>query len=121
MGSPGWAHAGVSLPWDLYVEYRRPNVLAENFEAARRWVDFVHSNNPDLIWKNNRGKDWGDWLSAGRRLQKKSARRPFSPIPPIWLRAWPGCLGRNADAEYYGGLFQDIRRAFVKNYVSTMG
>ena len=50
VGSPGWADAGVSLPWDVYVNTGDRRLLAAHYESARRWVDFIHENNPDLLW-----------------------------------------------------------------------
>ena len=47
VGSPGWADAGVSLPWQTYVNYGDRRMIEEHYASARRWVDFVHWNNPD--------------------------------------------------------------------------
>ena len=121
MGSPGWADAGVSLPWDLYVNTGDRRMLADHFQAARRWVDYVHSNNPDLIWRNDRGNDWGDWISAGPATPKEIGATAFFAHSTDLVARMARALGRNADAEYYGTLFQDIRRAFAKNYVGTNG
>ncbi len=65
VGSPGWADAGVSLPWQVYMNYGDRRILEEHYASAKRWVDFVRQKNPDCLWKNARGNDWGDWLSAG--------------------------------------------------------
>jgi alpha-L-rhamnosidase len=121
MGSPGWADAGVSLPWELYVNTGDRIMLAKHFDAARRWVDFVHSNNPDLIWKNARGNDWGDWLSAGPATPKEIGATAMFAHSTDLVARMAKALGRSDDAEYYDGLFQGIRRAFVENYVNTNG
>jgi alpha-L-rhamnosidase len=39
-------------------------LLAEHFEAARRWVDYVHRHNPNLVWEKNRHNDYNDWLNG---------------------------------------------------------
>ncbi|HEY1786963.1 MAG TPA: family 78 glycoside hydrolase catalytic domain, partial [Verrucomicrobiae bacterium] len=121
VGSPGWADAGVSLPWNLYVNTGDRQMLADHFEAARRWVDFVHSNNPDLIWTNDRGNDWGDWLSAGPATPREIGSTAFFAHSADLVARMAGALGRSADADYYGGLFQKIRRAFGEKYVGTNG
>ena len=121
VGSPGWADAGVSLPWDLYVNTGDQTMLAEYFDAARRWVDFIHTNNPDLIWTNSRGSDWGDWLSAGPKTPKEIGATAFFAHSTDLVARMARALGRQADAEYYSSLFQNIRQAFVKNYVNTNG
>ncbi len=120
-GAPGWADAGVSLPWQLYVNTGDRTMLAEHFDAARRWVDFVHSNNPDLIWTNYHGRTWGDWLSAGPATPKEIGATAFFAHSADLLARMANVLGRQPDAQYYGELFQNIRRAFVNNYVNTNG
>jgi alpha-L-rhamnosidase len=121
MGSPGWADAGVSLPWELYINTGDKRMLARHFEAARRWVDVIHASNPDLIWKNNRGMDWGDWMSAGRATPKELGATAFFAHSADLAGRMARALGRDADAENYQTLFHGIRQAFVKNYVSADG
>jgi len=121
MGSPGWADAGVSLPWDLYVNTGDRTMLAEHFQAARRWVDFVHSNNPDLIWTQCRGNDWGDWLSAGPPTPKELGATAMFAHSTDLVARMARALGRDSDAQYYRGLFQKIRKAFEEKYVNTNG
>ena len=37
---------------------------SEQFEAAKRYVDWSAANNPDLIWRNGRNNDYNDWLNG---------------------------------------------------------
>ena len=39
-------------------------MIDENWDAMRGWMAFVARNNPDHIWRNDRGLDLGDWLSV---------------------------------------------------------
>ena len=121
VGSPGWADAGVSLPWDVYVNTGDKRLLAEQFEAARRWVDVIHASNPDLLWRNNRGMDWGDWLSAGPATPKELGATAFFAHSADLLSRMAQVLGRKEDAERYQALFQGIRWAFVENYAADLG
>lgn len=121
VGSPGWADAGVSLPWDLYVNTGDRQMLAKHFEAARRWVDSVHEANPGLIWRNQRGNDWGDWLSAGPPTPKELGATAMFAHSSDLVARMAQALDRKADAIYYDGLFHKIRRAFVEQYVDANG
>ena len=121
VGSPGWADAGVSLPWELYLNTGNQRSLAEHFEAAKRWVDAIHASNPDLLWRNNRGQDWGDWLSAGTETPRELGSTAFFAHSADQLSRLARALGRAPEAAQYQTLFQGIRRAFVKNYVSSNG
>jgi hypothetical protein len=121
VGSPGWADAGVSLPWEVYVNTGDKRLLAEHFESARRWVDVIHASNPDLLWQHNRGMDWGDWLSAGNATPKEIGATAFFAHSVDLVSRMAQVLGRKAEAEQYQALFQGIRQAFVKNYVGPHG
>lgn len=121
VGTPGWADNGVSLPWQVYVNTGDKRLLAEHFEAAKRWVDAVQASNPDLIWRNERGQDWGDWLSAGTETPKELGATAFFAHSADLLSRMAQVLGDTADAERYQALFQGIRQAFVKSYVRTNG
>jgi alpha-L-rhamnosidase len=96
-------------------------LLADHFDAAKRWVDTIHASNPDLRWRNNRGMDWGDWMSAGAATPKEIGATAFFAHSTDLVYRMAQVLGRDADAERYRTLFQGIRRAFVETYVDTNG
>ncbi|MDR1814367.1 MAG: family 78 glycoside hydrolase catalytic domain, partial [Tannerella sp.] len=50
-GAPGWADAGIVIPWHVYLNYNDKEIIAQSFESMRRFVDFNHKHNPDLIWR----------------------------------------------------------------------
>ena len=121
VGSPGWGDAGVSLPWDVYVNTGDQRLLAEHFAAAQRWVEVIHASNPDLRWRNNRGQDWGDWMSAGVETPKEMGATAFFAHSADLLARMAQALGRKEDAAKYQALFQGIRQAFVQDHVSASG
>jgi len=90
-------------------------MLASHFEAARRWW-MLSREQSDLTWHNNRGMDWGDWMSAGPATPKSWERRPSSRTQRIWSRAWPRhWVARQRQRSMV--IFHGIRHAFVKNFV----
>lgn len=60
----GWSEAGIILPHGLWQRYGDTAVIDENWDAMERWMAYVARDNPDHIWRNNRGLDLGDWLSV---------------------------------------------------------
>ena len=57
-----WGDAAVICPWQIYQTYGSLDVLKDQFESMRKWVDFIKTatKTPDL-WT-----DWpqyGDWLA----------------------------------------------------------
>jgi alpha-L-rhamnosidase len=121
VGSPGWADAGVSLPWDVYLNTGDRRLLAEHFDAAKRWVDVIHASNPDLRWRHNRGMDWGDWMSAGNATPKEIGATAFFAHSADLVSRMAQVLGRDSEAEQYRTLFQGIRQAFAKSYGPGLG
>ncbi len=121
VGSPGWADAGISMPWQLYENYGDKRLLREHYESAKRWVNFILIHNPDLLWKNNRGQDWGDWLSAGPETPKVIGSTAFFAHDADQLSLMAGVLGNKMDEIKYKKLFNDIKAAFVKHFVDGSG
>ncbi|MBN1489253.1 MAG: family 78 glycoside hydrolase catalytic domain [Phycisphaerae bacterium] len=55
-----WGAAGAILPWHHYVWYGDPQILRDNFDCMRRFVDFVASASTDSIAPAGLG-DWYDY------------------------------------------------------------
>ncbi|MEO7718353.1 MAG: family 78 glycoside hydrolase catalytic domain [Capsulimonas sp.] len=121
VGSPGWADAGVSLPWELYLNTGDARILSDHYRAACRWVDYIHKNNPDLLWTNARGMNWGDWLSAGPATPNDIGATAFFAHDADLVARMADALGHKADAARYRKLFAGIKAAFVRRFVTPEG
>ena len=132
-GSPAWADAGTVVPWRMYQNYADTRLLEEHFASARRWVDLIHTNNPNLLWLNDRGDgDHGDWLN-GDAVVLDGYPTGISAVPKDLfgtaffahstgiLAKMAKALGRKDEAEKYEKLFQGIRAAFNQEYVAADG
>jgi alpha-L-rhamnosidase len=131
-GAPGWGDAGVVVPWRAYENYGDTRILADHFDAAVRWVEFIRRENPDLLWTKKRGNDYGDWLSGDTLVAdgwpRKGAEVPkevfatamFAHSADLVARM-ARVLGRDAEAKKYGELFDRIRAAFNRAYVDGEG
>ncbi len=131
-GVPGWGDAGVVVPWRMWQQYGDVQAIRDNFDAAKKWVDFIHRNNPDLLWKNERGNDYGDWLNADTENDSTIPRKGGEVPKPVFatmmfayatdiVARMSTVLGREAEAREYGALFVDIKAAFNRAYVSPDG
>lgn len=79
-GAPGWGDAGVGVAWTAFINTGDLSHLEMQFDAAKRWIEYVTSKNPDLIWRNERGNDYGDWLN-GDTLIAEGWPRSGSEVP----------------------------------------
>lgn len=131
-GVPAWGDAGVVVPWVAYRYYGDTRLLAEHYDSARRWVEYIRSKNPDLLWKTARGNDYGDWLTAdtfkiagfpkkGAEMPKEAFATAFFAHSADLVAQMAAVLGKKEDAAKYGALFSDIKGAFNKAYVKPDG
>lgn len=126
-GSPGWADAGIILPWTLWWRYGDTRVIDENWDAMVRYSDHVLGVNPDFVWQNERGADYGDWLAL-------DAVHPGDPTTPkdlvataYWARTtgmladMAAASGRNDAAQHYSTMRKRIAAAFVRAFIQRDG
>jgi alpha-L-rhamnosidase len=120
-GAPGWGDAGVIVPWTLFVRYADARMLERCFPAMARWVDYVHAANPDLLWRNRRHGDMGDWLSVDADSPKEVIATSFFAWSASLVAAAARALGRTDDEARYADLAAEIRRAYQRAYVRDDG
>ncbi len=131
-GVPAWGDAGVIVPWRVYQNYADKRLLAEHFEAARRWVEYIRRQNPNLLWEKDRHNDYNDWLNADTIIHPDWPKKGGAVPNPVFATAFfahstdlvarmATVLGRTGEAAKYSALFQQIREAFVRSYVRPDG
>jgi len=131
-GAPAWADAGVIIPWRAYQNYADTRILADHFEAAGRWVDYVQRNNPDLVWVKGRNNDYNDWLNGDWVKQAAWPAEGGSVSNEVFATAFfahstdlaarmAEVLGRKDHAQRYRGLFNCIKDVFNRRFVDPDG
>jgi len=131
-GAPAWGDAGTIVPWNAFVNYGDRDALAEHYDAARRWVHLVHSENQDGIWRNGRGADYGDWLNGdtlilegwptqGGEVPKEILATAFFARSAEVVAKMARALGKQDDAERYSGVHERIKAAFNAAYIQFDG
>jgi alpha-L-rhamnosidase len=131
-GAPAWGDAGVMVPWTAYVNYGDTRLIEEHYEAARRWVDYIHGKNPGLLWLTDRGNDYNDWLNSdtfenldlpktGGEIPKEVFATAFFARSTHLVSEMARVIGKADDAAQYAALAGDIRKAFAEAYVDAEG
>jgi alpha-L-rhamnosidase len=130
--SPGWADAGVIIPWRLYQNYNDTAILSVQYEAMKKFVDFNRENNPDLVWRNAKG-GFGDWLNGNTIVVADDYPQTGAQIPDaVFSTAYfaystqllansAKLLRKEKDYKYYSDLAAAIRKVFVEKFVSADG
>jgi alpha-L-rhamnosidase len=131
-GAPAWADAGVIVPWRAYQNYGDIQLLEETFSSAQRWVEYIHSRNPDLIWTVGRNNDYNDWLngdwikkdgwpSRGGSVPKEIFATAFFAHSTDLLSRMALVLGHDDEARRYSQLSSAIKDAFCRRFVKPDG
>ncbi|MDR3269194.1 MAG: glycoside hydrolase family 78 protein [Tannerella sp.] len=134
IGAPGWAEAGIIIPWRMFEYYADVRALADIYEAMKGHVDAILTENPGLIWRVRHNHN-NDWLNANTisNPPESDYNTKRGAIPDdVFSTAFFACAARMvstiavtldhpADATHYGELADRITDLFVKSYVSPDG
>lgn len=130
--APGWADAGVIIPWRIYQNYGDTAVLSEQYDCMKRYIDFIHNRNPNLIWRFSRGHLYGDHLngdtvisddypSTGGKIDDDVFSTAYFAYSTGILAKTARILGKKEDYSYYNALACKIKENFVGHFVSESG
>jgi len=92
-------------------------ILRDNYEGMKKWVEYCRSTSHGSL-RDNRGGDFGDWLSIGADSNKDVIGTGYYAYSTRLLAKTAAVLGNTADAATYEALFRDIRSAFNTKFVN---
>lgn len=150
MGSTGWADVIVKLPYQMYHIYGDKQILEENYEAMKSWVNYGAEEaytymprglgyctirqleNQHYLW--NTGFHFGDWLVPSIKDKNGFSDGVKSSFITMEYMATmvladslqmiaevANLLGRKEDEEKYRKLNNRIKEAFAEEYITSEG
>lgn len=118
-GQLGWADAGIIIPYNLYKMYGDKEIISENYDAMKKYMDvFLASTN-----KRGAGHDFGDWLAY------ESNDETIKSMLGVAFYAWDAklmvematAIGNTADAEKYKKVYNTEKNYFISQFVNADG
>jgi alpha-L-rhamnosidase len=118
-GCAGWADAAVIVPWELYMAYGKREILEENYEMMKAWVDWSASNTskPYIIKQPSRG----DHLSFDKSTPYILSGTAYAAYVAELMGKIAKELGFEEDTIKYEQLHNNIKQAFRKEWVKEDG
>jgi alpha-L-rhamnosidase len=127
-GGPAWANAGVIIPWTLWRIYGDTEMVQQTWDNMGAWMQHLEKHNPDWLWVNEMGNNYGDWLC----IPTDTSFRTQSPMKDLLATAfWANdaskmvdmaeALGKEAYAQHYRIVFANIQSAFQKDFLKENG
>jgi alpha-L-rhamnosidase len=130
-GSAAWGDVATILPWNLYEFYGDTEILSQQFESMRAWVDYIkaidESSGGKRLWTE--GVHFGDWLSLD--ASDPTSRRGGTPHDFIASAFYcysarlvaqaANVLGKTEQADGYARLSAEVKAAIQKEYFTATG
>ncbi|WP_461173272.1 glycoside hydrolase family 78 protein [Arthrobacter sp. Z1-9] len=145
-GSAGWGDAIVMVPWEVYLTTGDPAILAENWDAMKRWLEFVTSTaessrhadraaasptaapHEKYLWDT--GFHWGEWMEpdgpepdlfAARSADHGIVATAYYRNTAALMAKIAGILGHAEEAAALAGLSENVQRAWETEYLNQAG
>lgn len=123
-----WGDVAVLTPWTLYERFNDPQILQEQYESAKAWVDLMNSlAGESHLW--NTGFQLGDWLDPTAPPHDPTQAMTDPYLVATAYFAWSSLhlgkmatvLGKTADELHYTELSRKVAAAFAAEYVYPTG
>lgn len=130
-GACTWGDAATIVPWELYLHTGDKLLLQEMYPTMKSWLSYVEkrvkSNKIPYLWQND--DQLGDWLA----LDNGDNNNPIGRTDPgliasvYFYHSTELCkkvadvLGYEHDKVYYKDLMKNIKKAFIKFYLTEDG
>ncbi|WP_077619355.1 alpha-L-rhamnosidase [Bacillus sinesaloumensis] len=125
--SAAWGDAAVICPWTLYLSYGDKQLLGEQYDSMKAWVEYIRAQgNNEFIW--NTGFHYGDWLGLDSKEDSYFGATPnefvataFYAYSTRLLRDTAAVLNKTEDVEKYTWLLDQIKKHFSDEFITPKG
>lgn len=139
-GSAGWGDSIVIIPYKLFERYGDIEIIKENYDAAKKWVDYEISQakecrpfrkfnkNPykDYLW--DIGFHWGEWLEPSQTIAT-IVKNTLLGVPDVCtaflcyssrlLAKMAEYLDKREDVAYYKEVSENARKAYLYQFTKN--
>ncbi|GFP76598.1 glycoside hydrolase family 78 protein [Clostridium fungisolvens] len=130
-GSTAWGDAATIIPWTLYLHYGDKELLAQQFDTMKDWVDYIKGIDDNTggrrLWTV--GFHFADWLA----LDAKNPAELTGGTDKYYIASAYYCysaklvakaskiLGKIELSEEYSNLAEEIKQAILREYFTPNG
>ncbi|MGN1248433.1 MAG: family 78 glycoside hydrolase catalytic domain [Candidatus Spyradocola sp.] len=124
-GSAAWGDVATIVPWEMYLTYGDKQFLTDQFDSAKKWVDYIHAaGSEEYLWLD--GEHFGDWLGLDAPEGSYKGSTDESLIASAFFAHSTRNLIRMGDAlgkdmGAYRDLYTHIIDAWRRRYIASPG
>jgi len=132
VGAAGWGDAAAVVPWSVFQAYGDTLLLEKQYESVKKWVDYMRgraaSQGEKYLWMGD--YHFGDWLAyatidrpdfAGSYTHTDLIATAYFAHSAHLALKMSEILNKQEDKEYFTFLFENIRNAFRKEFITPNG
>ncbi|RZL12820.1 MAG: alpha-rhamnosidase, partial [Hymenobacter sp.] len=110
---PDWTSTIAIIPWNIYLFYGDPKLLADCYGNLKRYVDHIETSSPNGL------TSWGlgDWVPVKSKSPVELTSSVYYFTDATILAKAAKLLGHPADHAHYAALAQKIRTAINAKYL----
>ncbi|WP_438495625.1 family 78 glycoside hydrolase catalytic domain [Paenibacillus sp. IHBB 3054] len=122
-----WGDAAVICPWTIYQCYGDKQILAQQYESMKAWVDYVRGQGEDeYLWDT--GLQLADWLALDNEEGSFMGATDGTLVATAYFAYSTGIIAETAkllnhytDYNTYKTVHEGIKAAFVNRYFDDNG
>lgn len=122
-----WGDAAVICPWTIYQCYGDKQILAQQYDSMRAWVDYIRTQgSEEYLWDT--GLQLGDWLALDSEEGSYFGATDGTLIATAYfaystqiVAQTAKLLNRYSDYKIYQSLHAGIKAAFITRYFNDAG
>lgn len=117
-GNTGWADAGVVCNWQMYQLYGDTRVVRRHYPALLRYMDYLERTSKEFV----RGTGaYGDWLRLAGPQHSEAIGTAYYFYSTRLMAELAEVIGKSDDAQKYQRQAENIKAAFVTNFLKEDG
>ncbi len=120
-GAPAWGDAGIIVPYTLYQCYGDKRIIEKHFGAMAKWIEYIRSANPNMLWRNRGNNNFGDWLNIGADTPRDVLGTSYFAYDTLLMSRMAHALGKTEDEKTYTDMYDRIKEAYNKEFVAENG
>ncbi|MDT8860169.1 glycoside hydrolase family 78 protein [Alkalihalobacillus sp. MEB130] len=114
VGNGGWADAGIIVPWTVWQMTGDTTIIEKTYKAMVKFMDWMYRQTGETYKGPG---SIGDWLNF-----EGTARQFMSDVYYAYdaklMSYMSSAIGKQDEAEKYQKLYENIKKEFIKNYIS---
>lgn len=117
-----WGSAGITIPWELYMQYGNVDLLSEHYDAMKKYIDYVLAKNIDcksgILVQENVWGNLGDWLGPEDNKNDKTLMWESYFLYDLDIMSKVAdVLGKEDDRIMYDSIYNRRLKFFEEMYI----